>query len=113
MLRLLGAWACTENDRDRDVLIVIAVLSRFPLGAGCTSRKITGGIVRRNVIRTHLYWGYRLSRAEELLKVTALCPTVCNLACEREDVTIDLKKVTCPACRERAKAKSEEERTAS
>jgi hypothetical protein len=41
------------------------------------------------VIRTHLYWGYKLSRAEELLKVTAVCPTVCNLSCEREDVTLD------------------------
>ena len=38
------------------------------------------------MIRTHLYWGYKLSRAEELLKVTAVCPTVCNLSCEREDV---------------------------
>ena len=32
------------------------------------------------MIRTHLYWGYKLSRAEELLKVTAVCPTVCNLS---------------------------------
>jgi hypothetical protein len=40
------------------------------------------------VIRTHLYWGYKLSRAEELLKVTAVCPTVCKLSCEREDVTL-------------------------
>jgi hypothetical protein len=63
------------------------------------------------VIRTHLYWGYKLSRAEELLKVTAVCPTVCNLSCEREDVTLDPNKVTCPACRERAKARSEQERT--
>ena len=66
----------------------------------------------RNVIWTHLYWGYKLSRAEELLKVTAVCPTVCNLSCEREDVTLDPNKVTCPACRERAKARSEQERTA-
>jgi hypothetical protein len=66
----------------------------------------------RNVIRTHLYWGYKLSRAEELLKVTAVCPTVCNLSCEREDVTLDPNKVTCRACRERAKARSEQERTA-
>ena len=58
------------------------------------------------MIRTHLYWGYKLSRAEELLKVTAVCPTVCNLSCEREDVTLDLNKVTCRACRERAKARS-------
>jgi hypothetical protein len=53
-----------------------------------------------------------LSRAEELLKVTAVCPTVCNLSCEREDVTLDPNKVTCRACRERAKARSEQERTA-
>jgi len=66
----------------------------------------------RNVIRTHLYWGYKLSRAEELLKVTAVCPTVCNLSCEREDGTLDPNKVTCRACRERAKARSEQERTA-
>ena len=52
------------------------------------------------MIRTHLYWGYKLSRAEELLKVTAVCPTVCNLSCEREDVTLDPNKVTCPACRD-------------
>jgi hypothetical protein len=64
------------------------------------------------VIWTHLYWGYKLSRAEELLKVTAVCPTVCNLSREREDVTLDPNKVTCPACRERAKARSEQERTA-
>ena len=56
------------------------------------------------MIRTHLYWGYKLSRA--------VCPTVCNLSCEREDVTLDPNKVTCPACRERAKARSEQERTA-
>ena len=31
--------------------------------------------------------------AEELLKVTAVCPTVCNLSCEREDVTLDPNKV--------------------
>ena len=52
------------------------------------------------MIRTHLYWGYKLSRAEELLKVTAVCPTVCNLSCQREDVTLDPNKVTCRACRE-------------
>ena len=63
------------------------------------------------MIRTHLYWGYKLSRAEELLKVTAVCPTVCNLSCQREDVTLDPNKVTCRACRERAKARSEQERT--
>ena len=55
------------------------------------------------MIRTHLYWGYKLSRAEELLKVTAVCPTVCNLSCQREDVTLDPNKVTCRACGERAK----------
>ena len=41
------------------------------------------------MIRTYLYWGYKLSRAEELLEVTAVCPTVCNLSCEREDITLD------------------------
>ena len=45
------------------------------------------------MIRVHLYWGYKLSRAEELLKVTAVCTTVCNLLCEREDVTLDPNKV--------------------
>ena len=64
------------------------------------------------MIRTHLYWGYKLSRAEELLKVTAVCTTVCNLLCEREDVTLDPNEVTCRACGERAKARNEQERTA-
>jgi hypothetical protein len=40
-------------------------------------------------------------------------PTVCNLVSEREDVTLDPNKVTCPACRERAKARSEQERAGS
>ena len=64
------------------------------------------------MIRVHLYWGYKLSGAEELLKVTAVCTTVCNLLCEREDVTLDPNKVTCRACGERAKARNEQERTA-
>jgi hypothetical protein len=68
--------------------------------------------LRENAIRAHLYWGYKLSRTDELLKVTAVCPTVCNLSCEREDVTLDPNKVTFRACRERAKARSEQERTA-
>jgi hypothetical protein len=32
--------------------------------------------------RAHLdlaYWGYKLSMAEELLKITDVCPTVCNM----------------------------------
>jgi hypothetical protein len=63
--------------------------------------------------RTHLFWGYKLSRAEELLKVSVVCTTVCNFVSEREDVTLDPNKVTCPACRERAKARSQQEGTAS
>ena len=62
------------------------------------------------MIRTRLYWGYKLSRAEELLKVTAVCPTVCNLSCEREDVTLDPNKVTCPACRERGEERARADR---
>ena len=50
----------------------------------------------RNVTWTHLFWGYKLSRAEELLKVTAVCTTVCNLVSEREDVTIDPKRSRAP-----------------
>ena len=46
---------------------------------------------------TYLFWGYKLSRAEELLKVSVVCTTVCNFVSEREDVTLDPNKVTCPA----------------
>ena len=73
----------------------------------------TAGTVARNVTRIHLFWGYKLSEAEELLKVTSVCTTLCNLVFEREDVTLGPNKVTCPVCRERAKAKREQQRTAS
>jgi hypothetical protein len=48
----------------------------------------------------HLYWAHALARAEEMLKV------VCGAQAEREHVTLDSKKITCPSCRERAKARS-------
>ena len=60
----------------------------------------------------HLYWAYALARAEEMFKVTRFPPGVCRAQAEREYVTLDPKKITCPSCRERAKARSvsEEER---
>ena len=85
------------------------------LPAGENHEKTTCEVTTCEVVArelTHLFWGYKLSRAEELLKITVVCMTVCNLAFEREDVTLDPKKVTCPACRERAKRSSERERAA-
>jgi hypothetical protein len=54
----------------------------------------------------HLYWAYPLARAEEMFKVTALPMGVCGAQAEREHVTLNSKEITCPSCRERAKATS-------
>jgi len=54
----------------------------------------------------HLYWAYALARAEEMFKVTRFPPGVCGAQVEREYVTLDPNKLTCPSCRERAKARS-------
>jgi hypothetical protein len=54
----------------------------------------------------HLYWAYALARAEEMFKVTRFPPGVCGAQAECEYVTLDPKKITCPSCRERAKARS-------
>ena len=54
----------------------------------------------------HLYWAYALARAEEMLKVTRFPPSICGTQAEREYVTLDPKKITCPFCGERAKARS-------
>ena len=54
----------------------------------------------------HLYWAYALARVEEMFKVTRFPPGVCGAQAERERVTVHPKKITCPFCRERAKARS-------
>ena len=54
----------------------------------------------------HLYWAHALARAEEMLKVSHFPTCVCGAQAEREYVTLEPKKITCPACRERAKARS-------
>jgi hypothetical protein len=54
----------------------------------------------------HLYWAHALARAEEMFRVTRLPPGICGAQAEREHVTLDLKKITCPLCRERAKARN-------
>jgi hypothetical protein len=54
----------------------------------------------------HLYWGYALPRAEEMLKLTHIPPGVCGAQAEREYVTLEPKRVTCPSCREWAKRRS-------
>ena len=54
----------------------------------------------------HLYWAYALARADEMFKVTRFPPGICGAQDERECVTLDPKKITCPSCRERAKARS-------
>ena len=41
-----------------------------------------------------------------MLKVTHFPMGVCGAQVEREHVTLDSKKITCPSCRERAKARS-------
>jgi hypothetical protein len=60
----------------------------------------------------HLYWGYALTRVEEMFKVTPFPTGVCGAQAEREYVTLDSKKITCPFCREQAKpwSGSEQER---
>jgi hypothetical protein len=50
----------------------------------------------------HLYWAYALAKAEEMFKVTRFPPGFCGAQAEREYVTLDPKKITCPSCRERA-----------
>ena len=52
----------------------------------------------------HLYWAHALARAEEMFKETSFPTGMCGAQAERECVTLDAKKVTCPSCRERAKA---------
>jgi hypothetical protein len=54
----------------------------------------------------HLFWAYALARAEEMFKVTRFPPGVCGAQDEREFVTLHPKKITCPSCRERVKARS-------
>ena len=54
----------------------------------------------------HLYWAHALATAEEMLKVTQFPMGVCGAQAEREYVTLDSKQITCPSCRERAKARS-------
>jgi len=54
----------------------------------------------------HLYWAYALARAEEMFKVTRFPIGSCGAQAEREYVTLDPKKITCPSCRERAKTRS-------
>lgn len=51
----------------------------------------------------HLYWAYALAMPEEMLKVTHVPPGVCGAQAEREYVTLDPKRVTCPLCREMAR----------
>ena len=53
----------------------------------------------------HLYWAHALARAEEMLKVTHFPMGVCGAQAEREHVTLDSMKITCPSCRERAKVR--------
>ena len=54
----------------------------------------------------HLYWAYAVARAEEMFKVTRFPVGACGAQAEREYVTLDPKKITCPSCRERAKTRS-------
>ena len=58
----------------------------------------------------HLYWAYALARVEEMFKETPFPTGVCGAHAERECVTLDPKKITCPFCRQRAKARSGSER---
>jgi hypothetical protein len=44
----------------------------------------------------HLYWAYALAKAEEMFKLTRFPPG------EREYVTLDPKKITCPFCSSRS-----------
>ena len=58
----------------------------------------------------HLYWAHALARAEEMFKVTRFPPGICGAQAEREYISLDPKKITCPSCRERAKARSVSEK---
>jgi hypothetical protein len=53
----------------------------------------------------HFYWAYAQARAEEMLNESRFPTAVCGAQTDRECVTLDLKKITCPSCRERAKAR--------
>jgi hypothetical protein len=44
-----------------------------------------------------------------MLKVSRFPPGICGAQAERECVTLNPKKITCPLCREQAKARSEGE----
>jgi hypothetical protein len=54
----------------------------------------------------HLYWAYALAGTEEMFKVTRFPPGLCGAQSECEYISLDPKKITCPSCRERAKARS-------
>ena len=54
----------------------------------------------------HLYWAYALARAKEMFKVTLFPMGVCGAQAEREYVSLDPRRITCPFCRERAKARN-------
>jgi hypothetical protein len=56
--------------------------------------------------RNHLYWAYALARVERMFQETPFPTAACGAQAERESVTLDPKKITCPSCRERAKARS-------
>ena len=60
----------------------------------------------------HLYWAHALARAKEMFKVTFFPMGVCGAQTERVYVSLDPRRITCPFCRERAKARdgSEKER---
>ena len=47
----------------------------------------------------HLYWAYALARAEEMFKVTRFPAGICGTQAEREYISLDPKKITCPFCR--------------
>ena len=47
----------------------------------------------------HLYWAYALAGAEEMFKVTRFPPGICGAQAEREYISLDPKKITCPSCR--------------
>ena len=54
----------------------------------------------------HFYWAHALARAEEMLKVTHFPMGVCGAQGRARVRDLDSKKITCPSCRERAKARS-------
>ena len=57
----------------------------------------------------HLYWAYALARGQEMFKHTPFPRGVCGSQAERECVTLDPKRITCPSCREGAKARRRSE----